>query len=82
MRDGSAVQQNIVHENGQVAVLLSVIKNGNASTVTVVQGVLAVLKIAREAAPPGLSINELFDQSKFVTSAIEEVVQEGLIAAA
>ncbi len=81
VRDGSAVQQNIVHENGQEAALLSVIKNGNASTVTVVNGVLAVLKIAREAAPPGLSINELFDQSKFVTSAIEDVVQEGLIAA-
>jgi len=81
VRDGSAVQQNIVHENGQEAVLLSVIKNGNASTVTVVNGVLAALKIARESAPKGLSINELLDQSKFVTSAIEEVVQEGLIAA-
>jgi len=81
VRDGSAVQQNIVHEDGKEAVLLSVIKNGNASTVTVVQGVLAVLEIARQAAPPGLSINELFDQSKFVTSAIEAVVQEGLIAA-
>jgi multidrug efflux pump subunit AcrB len=81
VRDGSAVQQNVVHEDGQEAVLLSVIKNGNASTVTVVQGVLAVLEVARKAAPPGLSINELFDQSKFVTSAIEEVVREGLIAA-
>jgi multidrug efflux pump subunit AcrB len=81
VRDGSAVQQNIVHEDGQEAVLLSVIKNGNASTVTVVQGVLAVLEIARKAAPPGLEINELFDQSKFVTGAIEDVVREGLIAA-
>ncbi len=81
VRDGSAVQQNVVHQNGQEAVLLSVIKNGNASTVTVVQGVLAMLDVARKAAPPGLSINELFDQSKFVTAAIEEVVREGLIAA-
>jgi multidrug efflux pump subunit AcrB len=81
VRDGWAVQQNSVRENGKEAVLLSVIKNGNASTVTVVKGVLAALKIAREAAPPGLSINELFDQSKFVSSAIEDVIQEGLIAA-
>lgn len=81
VRDGSAVQQNIVHEDGQEAVLLSVIKNGNASTVTVVQGVLAVLEVARKAAPAGLQINELFDQSKFVTEAIEDVVREGLIAA-
>jgi multidrug efflux pump subunit AcrB len=81
VRDGSAVQQNVVRENGQEAVLLSVIKNGNASTVAVVNGVLAALEIARESAPPGLSINELFDQSTFVTSAIEDVVREGLIAA-
>lgn len=81
VRDGSAVQQNVVHEDGQAAVLLSVIKNGNASTVTVVQGVLAVLEVARKAAPAGLQINELFDQSKFVTEAIEDVVREGLIAA-
>ena len=81
VRDGWAVQQNSVRENGKEAVLLSVIKNGNASTVTVVKGVLAALQIAREAAPSGLSINELFDQSKFVSSAIEDVIQEGLIAA-
>jgi multidrug efflux pump subunit AcrB len=81
VRDGSAVQQNVVREDGKQAVLLSVIKNGNASTVTVVKGVLAALDIAREAAPKGLNINELFDQSQFVTSAIEEVVREGLIAA-
>lgn len=81
VRDGWAVQQNVVRQNGQNAVLLSVIKNGNASTVTVVEGVLAALKIAREAAPAGLSINELFDQSKFVTEAIDDVIREGLIAA-
>ena len=39
VRDGSAVQQNIVRENGRRAVLLSVIKNGNASTLDVVNGV-------------------------------------------
>jgi multidrug efflux pump subunit AcrB len=32
VRDGSAVQQNIVREDGRRSVLLSVIKNGNAST--------------------------------------------------
>ncbi len=82
VRDGWAVQQNVVREDGKEAVLLSVIKNGNASTVTVVKGVLAALEVAREAAPKGLKINELFDQSKYVTGAIEDVVQEGLIAAA
>jgi multidrug efflux pump subunit AcrB len=82
VRDGSAVQQNIVRENGERAVLLSVIKNGNASTLDVVNGVRSVLQVARAAAPPGLKINELFDQSVFVKSAVASVVREGAIAAA
>jgi multidrug efflux pump subunit AcrB len=61
VRDASAVQQNIVRQNGQRSVLLSVIKNGNASTLAVVNGVRRVLEIARAAAPPGLAITELFD---------------------
>ena len=81
VHDGWAVQQNIVRENGRRSVLLSVIKNGSASTLAVVNGVRQVLKIARLAAPPGLSINELFDQSKLVTASIASVVREGAIAA-
>jgi multidrug efflux pump subunit AcrB len=81
VHDGWAVQQNVVRENGRRSVLLSVIKNGNASTVAVVNGVRKVLEIARQAAPPGLSINELFDQSKLVTASIAGVVREGAIAA-
>ena len=81
VRDGSAVQQNIVREDGDRAVLLSVIKNGNASTLDVVNGVRNVLNVARAAAPPGLNINELFDQSVFVKSAVTSVVREGAIAA-
>jgi multidrug efflux pump subunit AcrB len=81
VRDGSAVQQNVVREGGRRSVLLSVIKNGNASALTVVNGVRSVLRVARAAAPPGLSINELFDQSKLVTSSIASVLREGAIAA-
>jgi multidrug efflux pump subunit AcrB len=81
VHDGWAVQQNVVREDGRRSVLLSVIKNGNASTLAVVNGVRKVLQIARQAAPPGLSINELFDQSKLVTASIAGVVHEGAIAA-
>jgi len=81
VHDGWAVQQNIVHENGKRSVLLSVIKNGNASTLAVVNGVRKVLQVARAAAPPGLSINELFDQSKLVRASITSVLREGAIAA-
>jgi multidrug efflux pump subunit AcrB len=81
VHDGWAVQQNIVRNEGRRSVLLSVLKNGNASTVAVVNGVRKVLEIARKAAPPGLSISELFDQSKLVTASINGVLREGAIAA-
>src|ERR1700681_3932058 len=81
VHDGWAVQQNIVRNDGRRSVLLSVLKNGNASTVAVVNGVRKVLEVARAAAPPGLGINELLDQSKLVTASIAGVLREGAIAA-
>ena len=81
VRDGSLVQQNIVREDGHRSVLLSVIKNGNASTLAVVNGVKKALAAVRAAAPAGLKITELFDQSVFVTSSVEGVLREGAIAA-
>src|SRR5260221_8648751 len=81
VHDGWAVTQNTVRDDARRSVLLSVLKNGNASTVTVVNGVRKALETARAAAPPGLSINELFDQSKLVTASIAGVLREGAIAA-
>src|SRR6476660_1864471 len=81
VRDGSLVQQNIVREDGHRSVLLSVIKNGNASTLAVVNGVKSALQAIRAAAPAGLKVNELFDQSVFVTNSVNGVLREGAIAA-
>jgi multidrug efflux pump subunit AcrB len=81
VRDGNLVQQNVVRTEGRRSVLLSVIKNGNASTVAVVNAVKGALEQARAAAPPGLKITELFDQSVFVTESIDGVLREGAIAA-
>src|ERR1700724_2590232 len=81
VRDGSLVQQNIVREDGHRSVLLSVIKNGNASTLAVVNGVKRALEATRAAAPAGLKISELFDQSIFVTKSVNGVLREGAIAA-
>src|SRR6202008_4843479 len=60
VRDGSMVQQNIVREDGRRSVLLSIIKNGNASTLAVVNGVKKALTAVRAAAPAGLTITGLF----------------------
>src|SRR5438445_7818716 len=81
VRDGSLVQQNVVRADGRRSVLLSVIKNGNASTVEVVRAVKEALKVARASAPPGMEIKELFDQSVFVSASVDSVLREGAIAA-
>jgi multidrug efflux pump subunit AcrB len=81
VHDGWLVQQNVVREDGRRSVLLSVIKNGNASTLDVVNRVRDALKTARLAAPAGLNIAELFDQSVFVKQSIAGVLREGAIAA-
>src|SRR5580700_3655942 len=81
VRDGSLVQQNVVRTEGRRSVLLSIIKNGNASTLAVVNAVKEALNVARAAAPPGLKITELFDQSVFVSDSISGVLREGAIAA-
>ena len=81
VRDGNLVQQNVVRADGKRSVLLSIIKNGNASTLTVVNAVKHVLDVARQAAPPGMVIKSLFDQSLFVASSVVAVLREGAIAA-
>ena len=82
VHDGNLVQQNIVRTDGRRSVLLSIIKNGNASTLAVVNGVKQALTIARQAAPSGMQIKELFDQSVFVRDSIQGLLREGAIAGA
>ncbi|HEX9464148.1 MAG TPA: efflux RND transporter permease subunit [Alphaproteobacteria bacterium] len=81
VRDGWAVQQNIVRADGRRSVLLTIIKSGDASTLDVVNRVKAALPDIQKAAPPGMNIQMLFDQSVFVQSAIDSVLREGAIAA-
>src|SRR5260221_14377969 len=81
VRDGWAVQQNVVRADGRRAVLLTIIKNGDASTLDVVNRVKAAMPDILAAAPPGMKINLLFDQSIFVSQAISSVLREALIAA-
>jgi multidrug efflux pump subunit AcrB len=81
VRSGSMVQQNVVRADGKRSVLISIIKNGNASTLAVVNAVKHVLNIARAAAPPGTVIKSALDQLVFVTSSVLAVLREGVIAA-
>ncbi|MGA9259591.1 MAG: efflux RND transporter permease subunit, partial [Candidatus Sulfotelmatobacter sp.] len=82
IRDGFAPQTNIVRQDGNRGALMSIYKNGNASTLQIVQGVKNIVVQAAQSLPPALKITSLFDQSLFVRASIEAVLREGLIAAA
>jgi CzcA family heavy metal efflux pump len=82
VRDGAPPQTNIVRLNGEHAVLMTVQKTGGASTLSIIDSIKAKLPAVRAAAPDGLDIRAVGDQSLFVKSAISGVIREGVIAAA
>ena len=82
VRDGFAPQTNIVRQNGNRGALMSIYKNGKASTLQIVAGVKGIVDQAAQSLPPELKISHLFDQSLFVRASIEGVIREALIAAA
>jgi CzcA family heavy metal efflux pump len=82
IRDGFAPQTNIVRQDGNRGALMSIYKNGKASTLQIVSGVKGIVQQAAQALPPELKVTSLFDQSLFVRASIYGVLREGLIAAA
>jgi len=81
VHNGNGIQISMVRVNSKPAVLLTVLKNGHASTLDVVSRVKARLPDMRNLLPPEVKLDMLLDQSVFVRAAIEGVVREALIAA-
>ncbi|HEX4031730.1 MAG TPA: efflux RND transporter permease subunit [Terracidiphilus sp.] len=79
--DGSPPQTNMVRVDGHRAILMNIMKIGNASTLDIIAGVRAKINAMRGQLPPQLRIVPLTDQSIFVRGAISGVVREGIIAA-
>jgi multidrug efflux pump subunit AcrB len=79
--DGFQVQTNVVRKDGRRGVLMSILKAGNASTLSVVSGVKKLLPRVATIVPPALTMTPLADQSIFVSSAVSGVIREGVIAA-
>ncbi|WP_285020908.1 efflux RND transporter permease subunit [Novosphingobium sp. fls2-241-R2A-195] len=82
VRDGSAQQQNIVHVDGSRSALLTVLKNGAASTLAIVNGVKEAMPSIQQTLPDTLKVLIVGDQSLFVKAAVSGVIHEGAIAAA
>ncbi|MEQ1715550.1 MAG: efflux RND transporter permease subunit [Hyphomicrobium sp.] len=81
VRDGNPPQTNIVHVNGSRSVLLSVLKNGAVSTLSIIAGARAKIAEIMPGLPPALKIDFVGDQSLFVSGAIKNVIFEGVLAA-
>ncbi len=79
VRDGEAVSSNIARLNGRNAVMVSILKLGGASTVDIIDGINERLPEIRASAPPGMSIEPIFDQSVFVRAAVTGVKNEILL---
>ncbi len=77
--DAAQIQSNIVRVDGQPSVYLPVLKQGgDANTIAVVDGIKAGVSRLMDV-PKQLVANVVFDQSKFVRSAIENLIHEGVI---
>jgi multidrug efflux pump subunit AcrB len=82
VEEGFAEQTNIVRQDGTRGALLTVLKNGDTSTIDIVDGVKQAIPRITAGLPPALKVTPLFDQSVFVRESISEVAREATIAAA
>jgi multidrug efflux pump subunit AcrB len=82
VRDGNPPQTNIVHVDGGRSVLISVLKNGSASTLAIIAGIKRMVQEMKPSLPDNLTVKPIGDQSLFVSGAIRGVAIEGAIAAA
>jgi len=81
VRDGFSPQTNVVRQDGIRGTLLTVQKNGGASTIDIVNNIRAMLPQVAQTLPEDVQVTTLFDQSLFVRAAIAGVLKEGLTAA-
>jgi len=81
LRDGASVQTSMVRVNGTRGALMSVMRNGRASTLSIVNSVKKALPGILAGLPPELEVSQLADQSVFVRAAVQGVLREAAIAA-
>ena len=77
LQDSHGIQYNVVHVNGARSVYLPVLKaGGDSNTISIVEGVRKTIQHLVDV-PSGLRTSVVFDQSRFVRTAIETLLHEG-----
>jgi multidrug efflux pump subunit AcrB len=81
VRDGNSPQTNIVLVDGHRAILVTILKSGNASTLDIISKIKSRLNVSLNSLPPELQIRPVADQSIFVRASVNGVVREAVLAA-
>ena len=76
---GHRERETITRINGREAVEMAIYKEGDANTVAVAEAVQKRIDRLSERMPDDLELVKVYDQSIFISNAIDEVVNAGLI---
>src|SRR5919199_1358272 len=79
--DSTDVVVGYAHVNGKRTVYMPVTKRADASTLDVIRSVRRALPAMRSVAPEDVKIDLVFDQSRYVVSALTGLVGEALLGA-
>ena len=82
VHDGAPPQTNMVRVNGVHAALMTILKAGSVSTLTIINGIKSLLPRVEESLPASLNLHAVGDQSIFVKAAVTGVIREAALAAA
>lgn len=76
---GYKEREAITRLNGKEAVEIAIYKEGDANTVSVAENVESRLAGFRKNLPENMTMTKVYDQSTFISSAVREVVDAGII---
>lgn len=79
--DGADITTGYAYINGKRSIYMPIIKNANASTWSVVQGLKQKIPYMQSLLPPDVKLNFEFDQSVYVINSLKSLMSEGIIGA-
>jgi multidrug efflux pump subunit AcrB len=81
VEDGADITSGFAYVNGKRSIYIPIIKNANASTWSVVQGLKKAIPGMQRLLPPDVKLTFEFDQSVYVINAVKSLISEGIIGA-
>lgn len=79
--DGADITSGYAYVNGKRSIYIPIIKNSNASTWSVVQGLKAAIPSMQALLPEDVRLDFQFDQSIYVINSVKSLISEGAIGA-